>query len=320
VIELLASAKRHTSACCFAIPCKQRVALSVAQFATALEQAARTQQPQFCFIQDRTARGTRCFEFHSAAAPHYLRLERAMNASKQEHAVESADTSLMQVDPAAESSESSRDEGVAAAGADVAMETNTAALHIAGQVPHGLGAAADWQVVPDAAKSKHSKDALFMKHQVARQAKCTACGVDIGSVCYLRCSVCTNVVLCLACYSVGSIAFTHKHPQHKSNHPYRVSQKYNFPIFRPDWTASDELMLINGLMHYGVGNWSGISSQVRTSCLESSLFSRYHHVSVLHFTHIWLPVALKLNLLCLHVVFCRCSEAARHLQSYAGTT
>jgi hypothetical protein len=236
--------------------------------ATANDAAALTNHAVSGFMKDfeHAARG---FELQLAAAA------RAMNTSEQEHATQPADDSMMQADPAAASPEISHDESVEAAAppaaAAAAMEDDTVALHIAGQVPHGLGPASDWRIVPDAAKSKHTKEALFMKHQVARQVKCTACGQDIGSVCYLRCSECTNVVLCLACYSVGSIAFTHQHPQHKSNHPYRVCQKYNFPVFRPDWTASDELMLINGLMHYGVGNWSGISSQVSAHLLSGVL-------------------------------------------------
>lgn len=35
----------------------------------------------------------------------------------------------------------------------------------------------------------------------------------------------------------------------------------NFPLFSKDWTAKEELLLIQGIMKCGLGNWVDISEQ-----------------------------------------------------------
>jgi transcriptional adapter 2-alpha len=38
----------------------------------------------------------------------------------------------------------------------------------------------------------------------------------------------------------------------------------NFPLFEPDWGADEELLLLEGIEMYGIGNWSDISDHVGT--------------------------------------------------------
>jgi hypothetical protein len=133
------------------------------------------------------------------------------------------------------------------------------------EVQHGLDRAVWHEIAPRNPQSRLPKEAMDMKHHPTKSIKCAVCMAELGSVCYISCAVCNDLQLCIGCYSMGSRLkrpVRDDHVGHKTSHAYRVCQKYNFPIFRPDWTASDELMLINGLMFYGVGNWSGISSQV----------------------------------------------------------
>jgi hypothetical protein len=49
------------------------------------------------------------------------------------------------------------------------------------------------------------------------------------------------------------------HPQHKSNHAYLMHDNLNYPMVVPDWSAKDELQLIQGMMRCGVGNWKDVA-------------------------------------------------------------
>lgn len=136
-------------------------------------------------------------------------------------------------------------------------------------VQHGLERASWSRLAPRNPESRLPKEVMHMKHHPNKQLQCAACAVELGSVCYISCAECKDLHLCMACYC--SAARLKKpirdiHSRHSSNHDYKVCQRYDFPIFRTDWSASDELMLMNGLMFYGVGNWSGISSQVNRFC------------------------------------------------------
>ena len=50
------------------------------------------------------------------------------------------------------------------------------------------------------------------------------------------------------------------HP-HKPNHDFFIFDNLNFPLLVRDWTAQQEVMLIQGIMKCGLGNWSDISEQ-----------------------------------------------------------
>jgi transcriptional adapter 2-alpha len=41
-----------------------------------------------------------------------------------------------------------------------------------------------------------------------------------------------------------------------------VINKLNFPLFAPDWTAEEELLLFEGLERFGFGNWGDIAEHI----------------------------------------------------------
>jgi hypothetical protein len=177
------------------------------------------------------------------------------------------------------------------------------------EVQHGLGRAVWHEMVPRNPKSRLPKEAMDMKHHPAKSLKCAVCQAELGSVCYISCAVCKDLQLCIGCYSSASRLkrpVRDCHSGHKSSHPYKVCQKYNFPIFRPDWTASDELMLINGLIFYGVGNWSGISSQVQHATRSSmTAYARGSMPCAASCTLcLWLTHLLLLDSFCHGLRFC----------------
>lgn len=70
---------------------------------------------------------------------------------------------------------------------------------------------------------------------------CTYCRRDITQQCRIICVECTNVELCGDCFCIGVNVGTHE-----SSHGYKVSNSLDFSIFNADWTAGEELLLLEG--------------------------------------------------------------------------
>lgn len=70
---------------------------------------------------------------------------------------------------------------------------------------------------------------------------CSYCKRDITLQFRVHCAECSNFNLCADCFSSG----VSLHP-HESSHSYRVVKNLDFPIFVKDWTANEELLLLEG--------------------------------------------------------------------------
>ncbi|KAL2623003.1 hypothetical protein R1flu_003208 [Riccia fluitans] len=88
---------------------------------------------------------------------------------------------------------------------------------------------------------------------------CNNCHKDITGTIRIRCAKCSDFDLCLECLSVG----VEPHP-HKANHPYQVIENLAFPLVTFDWNADEELLLLEGVESFGVGNWTEVSEHVGT--------------------------------------------------------
>ena len=65
--------------------------------------------------------------------------------------------------------------------------------------------------------------------------------------------------MCLECLRLGKTSA--EYPMHKPDHAYYVYDNLDFPLLTDDWTASQEIRLIMGIMKCGLGNWTDISEQ-----------------------------------------------------------
>ncbi|GMH39953.1 hypothetical protein BSKO_07857 [Bryopsis sp. KO-2023] len=92
---------------------------------------------------------------------------------------------------------------------------------------------------------------------------CNYCNKDISGLVRIKCAVCTDFDLCLECFSVG----VEVHP-HQNTHGYRVVDDLSFPLFAPNWGADEELLLLEGVDMYGLGNWSSVAEHVGTKGKE----------------------------------------------------
>jgi hypothetical protein len=67
----------------------------------------------------------------------------------------------------------------------------------------------------------------------------------------IECAVCSNLDLCIECFAIGV-----EPPGHAATHDYRVHENLSsFALYDREWTAEDELLLLQGIDMYGMGNW-----------------------------------------------------------------
>ncbi|CAN1260099.1 Transcriptional adapter ADA2b [Linum perenne] len=96
---------------------------------------------------------------------------------------------------------------------------------------------------------------------------CNYCNKDITGKIRIKCAMCPDFDLCIECFSVGA-----EMTPHKSSHPYRVMDNLSFPLICPDWNADDEILLLEGIEMYGMGNWTEVAEHVGTkskdTCIE----------------------------------------------------
>ncbi|CAI5940815.1 unnamed protein product [Closterium sp. NIES-65] len=68
---------------------------------------------------------------------------------------------------------------------------------------------------------------------------CNYCHRDVTGEVRVKCAACVDFDLCAECFSVGAAA----HP-HSASHPYHVMDTMSFPLVHEDWTADEEMLLL----------------------------------------------------------------------------
>jgi transcriptional adapter 2-alpha len=101
---------------------------------------------------------------------------------------------------------------------------------------------------------------------------CNYCNKDITGKIRIKCAMCPDFDLCIECFSVGAEV-----QPHKSNHPYRVMDNLSFPLICADWNADDEILLLEGIEMYGMGNWAEVAEHVGTKNKEACI-AHYQNV------------------------------------------
>ena len=82
---------------------------------------------------------------------------------------------------------------------------------------------------------------------------CDYCRKDISQLVRIKCSECDDFDLCLECFATGA----HVAP-HQPTHDYRVVNNVKTPLWAEDWGADEELLLLEALEMFGMGNWSDV--------------------------------------------------------------
>jgi len=101
--------------------------------------------------------------------------------------------------------------------------------------------------------------------------QCKNCGLDITDIVHIECDVCTDLRLCAECFAQGA-----EFDSHKNDHNYCVIELPDFPICDANWTAEEELLLLEGIELNGMGNWLDISEHIATKNVDQT---RGHYLS-----------------------------------------
>ena len=76
------------------------------------------------------------------------------------------------------------------------------------------------------------------------------------------------LVVCLECLRTG-MTISNANNNQETIGNYIVLDNLKFPMFSADWTAKEELLLLQGIMKCGMGNWMDISEQyIKTKTAE----------------------------------------------------
>ncbi|KAF3422385.1 hypothetical protein E2986_07872 [Frieseomelitta varia] len=95
---------------------------------------------------------------------------------------------------------------------------------------------------------------------------CTYCQEDISGL-RVRCVECPDFDLCLQCFSAGA-----EIGPHKNDHSYQFMDSGTISIFngRGNWTAREQLRLLDAIEQFGFGNWEDISKHIETRTPEEA--------------------------------------------------
>ncbi|KAL3289265.1 hypothetical protein HHI36_003695 [Cryptolaemus montrouzieri] len=105
------------------------------------------------------------------------------------------------------------------------------------------------------------------------KVSCTNCQEEINGV-RVQCCECTDFDICLQCFASGA-----EIGPHRNDHSYKFVDHCAIIIGgRGNWTGREELLLLDAVELYGIGNWDLVSQHVKTRTPEEvkeEYISRY---------------------------------------------
>lgn len=102
---------------------------------------------------------------------------------------------------------------------------------------------------------------------------CFFCERKINEMTKIFCTDCGDIFLCVKCFAEGKES--HKY---KNSHRYQVYDRLDFKLFGDNWTAREELILLDGLYQFGYGNWKAISKHIGTDKTMEETERHFHQV------------------------------------------
>ncbi|XP_015761967.1 PREDICTED: transcriptional adapter 2-beta-like [Acropora digitifera] len=84
---------------------------------------------------------------------------------------------------------------------------------------------------------------------------CNYCQADCTSL-RVKCAECTDFDLCLQCFACGA-----EMGKHKRGHDYQLMDGGTFPLFSLDWSAEEEVLLLDAIEQHGFGNCFCLSTE-----------------------------------------------------------
>jgi hypothetical protein len=101
---------------------------------------------------------------------------------------------------------------------------------------------------------------LVTFENLLKKFTCNICGKEMTRSIKIICGDADcKMNLCLECLGNGR-----EKEGHLCTHPYLILDRLNMKLYAHDWTAYEELLLLQGIEKYGMDNWDGISDHVAT--------------------------------------------------------
>jgi transcriptional adapter 2-alpha len=94
---------------------------------------------------------------------------------------------------------------------------------------------------------------------------CNYCNLDISGLTRIKCAECKDFDLCVDCFYVGVETM-----DHKMEHKYSIMDDMSAPLYTTTCKiyvikikggAEEELLLLEGIEIFGLGNWSDIAGK-----------------------------------------------------------
>ncbi|ORM39540.1 Transcriptional adapter 2 [Babesia sp. Xinjiang] len=106
--------------------------------------------------------------------------------------------------------------------------------------------------------------------------QCNICGRLCSRRGHIKCAECKDFHSCVKCFCQGlekpieeaqassfvQLPDNSEYEEHKNYHKYTPVGPNDFALFTADWSAEQEILLIDGIAKYGLGNWQEISDMV----------------------------------------------------------
>eukprot|EP01084_Bolivina_argentea_P292526 502921_1 len=129
---------------------------------------------------------------------------------------------------------------------------------------------------------------------------CDYCRVSFDRDIHIQCAECRDIRLCLTCFSYGK-----ELPPHKNNHAYYIVEYVRKPIFNNNksnkknkngkknkknknntnedknyitWSGHEDILLLDGIEKYGLGNWKKISQHIGNN--KTSKQTELHYLQI----------------------------------------
>ncbi|CAB3983063.1 Transcriptional adapter 2-beta [Paramuricea clavata] len=90
------------------------------------------------------------------------------------------------------------------------------------------------------------------------QYHCNYCQADCTTL-RVKCAECQDFDLCVQCFSSGA-----EMGGHERDHNYQLIDNGTFPLFMEEWSAEEEMLLLDAVEQHGHGNWVDIADHIGT--------------------------------------------------------
>ena len=107
-------------------------------------------------------------------------------------------------------------------------------------------------------------------NNISNKVHCDFCDKEITKHARIIDPQAPDIDVCMNCFMNAR-----ENQRHLKTAPYHVVNKLNFPLFDPNWTAEEELLMLEGLEKSGFGNWNDIAELISSDKTKDDVEKHY---------------------------------------------